>query len=514
MKQAPAIVVIVLACSATLSVYLSAYARFRKRIPGAKEFGVLALGCAFYTAGYAIEISRFDLQGMLWAIRIEYLGLASMPIVFLFFTLRLLRDRAAEGRMVALLSVVPVATVALVWTSGCHSLYYVDPRVEDIGPYMAFAFERGPWYAVQAVYQICAMVAGFVVTLVLAATAEGKKRCQALTLAIGASLPIAEAFLYLFRAYSTWIDPGPLVLTASCLIYAFALFKLGLLELVPAARAIALDSISEGFLVVDSKGRLQDLNRAARSLPGFGSAREGEPLPSDSPLTGCVAALVESDEAIRDLSLVDPEGGTRRYEARSYPVLERKAALRGKAVLVSDITERSLLLENLDALARTDYLTGLPNRRSLLELGAREIERSRRSRLPLGVIMADLDLFKSVNDRYGHDAGDETLKMASSRFAAALRSIDVLGRYGGEEFVVFLPGADMESSRAVAERIRESIESSETKFGAATIRLTVSIGVLSLVAGEDTEMEACLTRVDEALYRAKEAGRNRVWAVT
>jgi diguanylate cyclase (GGDEF)-like protein len=511
-KQAPAILAVILACSAILSVYLSAFAQYRKRIPGAKEFGFLALTCALYSAGYAIEISRLDLPGMLMAIRVEYLGIAGMPTLFLLLAIRLQRARSPEFRLVAWLLLIPLATLLLVWTSGYHSFYYKDPHVEALGSYAVFKFTRGPCYAASAVYQTLVMISGFGILLVRSITASGKKRRQAVALAIGASLPILNACFYLFGINPAGVDSGPIALTLSCLIYGFALFKLGLFDLLPAARAIALDSINEGFLVIDQKGRLQDMNRAARSLPALASAKEGEPLPSGSPLADCIAALVESENGSRELSLPDSEGVTRRYEAKSYPVLENRAALRGTAILMSDITERSLLLEQLDTLARTDCLTGLLNRRSLLELGAKEIERSRRSRLPLGVLLADLDFFKSINDRYGHDAGDEALKAVSSRFNTILRSVDIFGRYGGEEFVAFLPGADMESSLAAAERLRDAIESSEIAYGDMEIKITASIGVHSQVAEESTRLESCLIHADMALYRAKESGRNRVCA--
>jgi diguanylate cyclase (GGDEF)-like protein len=512
MNQAPTIFVVILSCSAVLSVYLSAYAQYRKRIPGATEFSLLALACALYSVGYAIEISRIDLPGMFWAIRIEYLGIAGMPTLFLLLAVRLHRNKATEFRVVASLLLVPLATLILVWTSEYHSFYYVNPHVGDLSSYAVFEFARGPCYAASAVYQTLVMISGFGIFLVRSITMSGRKRSQAIALAIGAFLPILNAFFYLFGINPTGVDFGPLSLTLSCLIYGFALFKLGLFDLLPAARAVALDSINEGFLVIDQKGRLQDMNRAARSLPGLGSAKEGEPLPAGSPLTGCIAALVENQEVSRDLSLTDSEGTARRYEARSYPVLENRAALRGTAILMSDITERSLLLEQLDTLARTDFLTGLLNRRSLLELGDKEIERSRRSGLPLGILLVDLDFFKSINDRYGHDAGDEALKVVSSRFNSILRSIDIFGRYGGEEFVAFLPGADLESSLAVAERLRAAIESSEIAYGDFDIKITASIGVHSQTAEESTRLESCLIHVDMALYRAKENGRNRVCA--
>lgn len=503
---------ILLSLSSMLSIYLCSYATHRRRLPGAAIFSFLTLGCAFYSAGYALELSRIELGDMLWAIRIEYLGLATMPVLSFLLALRLLRERSLGPGIVCALLAVPALVLVLVWTSPSHSLYYADPRVSNLGPYAVFAFERGPLYAATAAYQTVMMSASLALFLARALRTRGRKRAQSAMLAAGGALPLVDAYLYLLRVYPDGLDPGAPTLSLSALLYAVALFKLGLFELVPAARALALDSIEEGFIVMDSKGRLQDMNRAARALPGLVAAKEGEGIPASSPLAGGLPPLVRGEGGCAELSLVDAEGRARRYEARSYPVLERRSVHQGTAILLSDITEKALLLERLDALARTDFLTGLLNRRSLVESGTREVERSRRDGSPVGVLIVDIDFFKAVNDDFGHDAGDETLKALSSVLAAALRSVDILGRYGGEEFVAVLPGADLAASLAAAERLRAAAAAAEIASGGRRIRITVSIGVHSQSAEAGTDIERFISLADEALYLAKQRGRNRVCA--
>lgn len=174
-----------------------------------------------------------------------------------------------------------------------------------------------------------------------------------------------------------------------------------------------------------------------------------------------------------------------------------------------DLTTRVELERQLIEQARTDFLTGLNNRRYFFELANREIERSRRFGNPLSLLMFDVDHFKQVNDIHGHEAGDRVLKHVSGLCKSALRKIDIAGRIGGEEFAVLLPGTSGEMAWEVAERLRKAIGEAVLTLEAGKISITVSIGVTSWHGGDD-DLDAMLRRVDKGMYKAKEDGRNRV----
>jgi two-component system, cell cycle response regulator len=164
-------------------------------------------------------------------------------------------------------------------------------------------------------------------------------------------------------------------------------------------------------------------------------------------------------------------------------------------------------------MAVTDALTGLHNRRYLdVQLGPLFDESTLRGR-HLSLLLLDIDRFKAINDTYGHDAGDEVLREFAARVRAQTRSIDLVTRFGGEEIVVVVPDSPLDGAQVVAERIRERIEAAPFAIGqgARTVPVTVSIGVAARRAG-DTSAADLLKRADLALYRAKEAGRNRVVA--
>src|SRR5690554_5733574 len=167
--------------------------------------------------------------------------------------------------------------------------------------------------------------------------------------------------------------------------------------------------------------------------------------------------------------------------------------------------------EEIYQLATHDALTGLCNRRHFCELADKEIARAARHGRTLALCIIDVDLFKPVNDRYGHIEGDEVLRTIAGVILAQVRDDDVAARIGGEEFAVLLPESGAEAAEAFSERLRQAVEATEFHPGGDARRITVSIGT-ALLAGERKTRASLMAAADAALYRAKEAGRNRVCA--
>ena len=160
--------------------------------------------------------------------------------------------------------------------------------------------------------------------------------------------------------------------------------------------------------------------------------------------------------------------------------------------------------------ATIDPLTGIANRRAFLETTVRALKQRSRSRQPVSALLFDLDQFKSINDRYGHAVGDRVLRIFADIAATELRSTDLLGRIGGEEFGAVLFGAEVSGAAATAERIRQVFAAAASGDNDELLGVSVSIGVAGVAADEETSVETLLTRADEALYVAKARGRNRI----
>jgi two-component system cell cycle response regulator len=159
--------------------------------------------------------------------------------------------------------------------------------------------------------------------------------------------------------------------------------------------------------------------------------------------------------------------------------------------------------------ATHDTLTGVYNRAAILDIIDRELSRERRENKPFAVILADLDHFKTINDTYGHLAGDSVLKEVAQRMVASLRGYDSVGRYGGEEFLMVAPGANGAVSVSLAERIRSAIESRPFQTDAGDVHVTASFGIAISEPLQSLEANTLLGLADKALYSAKENGRNR-----
>ncbi|WP_339843436.1 GGDEF domain-containing protein [uncultured Halopseudomonas sp.] len=164
----------------------------------------------------------------------------------------------------------------------------------------------------------------------------------------------------------------------------------------------------------------------------------------------------------------------------------------------------------LKHLALRDALTGIPNRRAILEELEQEVERARRTETGLAIVIIDLDHFKNVNDQYGHLAGDEVLRHCVEQMKKRLRMTDSLGRYGGEEFLLIMPGATEEGAMSAVEELRQTISDNHTTFGELSIHQSFSAGVWVGLPGAKDNCNSLIAYADTALYECKAAGRNTV----
>ena len=222
-----------------------------------------------------------------------------------------------------------------------------------------------------------------------------------------------------------------------------------------------------------------------------------------------VYILLLSARSQKDDLLHGLESGADDYLTKPFDAQELRARLHvGRRIL--DLQNKLISArEELRFRATHDELTGLSNRRVVLEAIDREYARRRREGGNLGIVLVDLDHFKNVNDTYGHLAGDAVLKEAARRMTACIRPYDTVGRYGGEEFLVVAPSCNSSGAVKLAERIRESIQALPMPSVSGPVSITASCGVAVSTTAKPLDPQELLRSADEALYRAKENGRNR-----
>jgi diguanylate cyclase (GGDEF)-like protein len=325
-----------------------------------------------------------------------------------------------------------------------------------------------------------------------------------------------------------------------------ALVHLDPKAVIPERVTLAFDIMTEGVVVLDRRGRVLLANRAFRALPGDGSSDMvgkqlsnlpwlAAGLPSDAAGHPWTRAM-HGGKPVMDYAIeVVPTPVTRKkLVVNCAPITDARGVVRGCVATFDDLTAVHLANERLsdaltelhasrdeiaeknvelERLASHDSLTGCLTRRAFFERMAQAREEARRSGKPLSCLALDIDQFKSVNDRFGHAVGDRVAQEVGGLLVSSLRAADIVGRYGGDEFFIGMPGCDVDQGLAIADKLRRAIEErcGATFSDIATLRVTVSIGIATS-SGGDTTLADLIEQADKALYDAKSKGRNRVAA--
>jgi diguanylate cyclase (GGDEF)-like protein/PAS domain S-box-containing protein len=286
-----------------------------------------------------------------------------------------------------------------------------------------------------------------------------------------------------------------------------------------------LDTLREPVVIVDAQARIMRANRAwvdwQRST-GAGEdtlgrhylnlmAQPDRGVVRSDELTLCKAVeavlLGQSKERDCDVRHRDPEGREEWFSIRIRAF--RQGIGRDALIAHTDITRLKRAEQELRQLAITDGLTQVANRRHFEERVREEVDRSQRYGRPLVLLLLDIDHFKKVNDTYGHPAGDAVLRRVADICQASIRTLDLVARFGGEEFAILLPETDVPGALQMAERIREEIAASPVVYGEHVIKVTASLGLAATDNG-DRSVEQLVKAADEMLYAAKQGGRNQV----
>jgi len=454
-------------------------------------------------------------------------GVSVMVAGFVRLGLCLARPQWMPGKwLMGVLLVEPVGITLAALTNPWHLLVYRGPGAAALTGSAGWAY--GPLFWADTWYSFLAAALGGGLVGWAWWSASFAIRGQRLAVLLAAAVPVAAAVVYRTGGFGKILDPIPLGIAAIEIITTIWILRRDQFAFSPVARALIVDQIGDAVVVIGPDGRFLDLNPAAADLVRAMSPNAPAQLVG-APTQDLFGGTTTNDDHPTEV-LVELPGGRAEFHVHASALSDRHRGDLGTVLVARDVTEANAVGRRLAAahtelvqqvrtiealradlveLADKDPLTGLHNRRHLAERFAAMLAAAEVAGGVLAVALFDVDEFKSVNDSFGHLAGDAVLRALAQRIQALAPTGALVARWGGEEFFVALPGADAATGLAFAEKMRGRCAQGSTLVDGREIRCTVSGGVAAYpTAG--TTMDELFHAADHAMYEAKNAGRNLV----
>ena len=526
--------------TAIIAITVAILAWDRRKVPGGLPLAVAMFAVAEWALASAAEILASSVEAKIFWSKVCYPGTVSTSVLFLILAIQYNHlNHLLTRRNILLAFAIPVVTLLLAMTNEWHHLIWNSFTPSPVVKNMII-YGHGPWFWIGAVgysYLVTFIATGL---LIWAAIRFPKAyRNQAVSLVAGVLFAWTGNLIYILHLSPLpGLELTPIAFTITGVIYAFAIFRLHLLDLVPVARDVLVDTLRDAVLVLDEQYRIVDINPSARHLfniANSASASIGCPAEAALSIWPQLAPLVDQPEPVEGHAEITLDGSAKKiFDLNTSPIFIQRSRLTGYLIVLRDITEHKSIefklqqmnlrlsshLTEIEALqaslreqAIRDPLTELYNRRYMVEVLEREMQLAQDKTTPISVAMLDMDEFKLFNDTYGHRAADEMLRALGTLLLSQTHATqDIACRYGGEEFVVVMPGATPEAALIQAEQWRLAFERTCVTYAGRTYHATFSGGVAAFPLHGQTGDEL-LRAADRALYVAKASGRNRVQQV-
>ncbi|MDR0586782.1 MAG: diguanylate cyclase [Treponema sp.] len=474
---------------------------FKREVKHLRFFTLLMFFSCIYALGFLLQHLSFNYFELLQGGRVQYLGAALVSPMLLFFIMDFCDIKQRPWFAVSIL-IIPVVTILLVFTYPFNGIYFGDSTfAADPVPHLVFS--GSVFRTVYFIYSYSLTLASFIICIICRSKRDPLFKKHSMYILVAVAIPtfgnLLTAFLQLFP-----IDLTSAFASIMGTIIAYALVFTGIFQIAPLAREEIVENMQDGFILIDPGGGFLDANRAAKRLfPELEHATVGRLVADMKTILWNPAG-----QLLQEFS-VETESGKKYYRLSTNDIVYEGRAI-CTCVTIYDNTSVRELMDEITEMAEHDGLTNLLNRRTF----CRDAEKKCGELLRYGgkafLMMFDIDFFKKVNDTYGHPAGDEVLRSVSRTMLQRFRKTDMVCRYGGEEFCVFLLSMTRENIAEIAEECRQQIEHLPIPFEDKTIRVTVSIGIAEFPSPREQTLEALISCADAALYKAKSGGRNRV----
>jgi len=496
-----------------------------RRVPGSSSLMVQMVGEGFWTLCYALSLFSFihpASEPFFWG-KLLFMGVVLVPAGFLIWTARYTKmDGWVNKWTIALLCIEPILFNVLVWTDHYHHLFS--------GNY-ATTGKLGPAFNLHWLYSYVLLLVGAVMLVINWWQMPPAYKKQGLWVLLGLVLSSMANALTIVLLPIFKLDFSPLGFVIAGVTFTYAQLRHRLFDIMPVARHAIVDGMRDGVVVLDNENRVIDMNPSAQNMLAV-SIRHvmGQLATATFPVWSEIDRKT-AGQSEANLEIYLGEGEARRHIDMTVTVMiDKRGQTGGRLAIFRDIThlrkvegdlresnkelmrkieEIEALQEQLRQQAIHDPLTGLYNRRFLEETIGREMAQAQRSNEPMSIAMIDIDRFKSINDTYGHNVGDLFLIALGDMLEQKTRAGDVACRFGGEEFIVVMPGAPLEVAAQRINEFRQCFNAVKIDVAGKSVNATFSAGVAGFpLHGMDEK--TIIAEADRALYAAKEGGRNRV----
>ncbi|SLL35412.1 PAS domain S-box/diguanylate cyclase (GGDEF) domain-containing protein [Mycobacteroides abscessus subsp. abscessus] len=510
MDQLVMVYIVLITMSGALHVILAIIAYMNKHaFEGMRTFLWFSCFIAIYAFGYALSLASTTIEGMKFWTAIQYLGMPfSAPATLIFVLQYIGYDRHLNKMTYFLYYLIPSISLLLLATNEYHHLFYQSVYLEYRNETPVMQITMGQWYLIHGAYTFGTLAIAFVLLVIYWFREKSRQTKQVAILLIGVLVPIVAAFSYLIGITPGGLDIVPIAMLFSSSLYLYSIISTKFLLVPPIEKDYIFESMEDAVLVLDQTYHIKDFNKAANSL--FSNVKIGEHIAAVLGLDNQILPLLKNihEESIIIESEMENDTLKEYYQVKISSIKRGESTIVGTTIIFTDITEQKKEQLNLTKLAYTDGLTQVYNRAYVLSVAEKRLS----SEDKLAVILFDIDYFKKINDTYGHFGGDEALKHVANLCKSMVRENGIFGRYGGEEFILFLFGKEAEGAVEMACSLRRLIEESPLYFNKTVINMTASFGVAENEKGH--ELAPLIHEADEALYASKREGRNTVSLAT
>ncbi len=462
-----------------------------------KLTSVLSIACTLWMLGCALEILNTNLIGKIIFGRIQYFGLSIIPLVFFLLTMEYAGFTwILKRKRIIVLSIIPAISLILFLTNNIHNLMWRNEVIHSSGLLTVLSkSDYGIAFWIWTGFSYVLFLISTVFLIFIIASRYRFFRYQAITLISALIIAWIINILYVFKLMPLIkFDLTPIAVSVSCLVLIFGFTYLKLGEIVPINYEAIIGSIKDGVIVLDKEDRINFLNKQAQDL--FSTGREdfiGKPVGTIWP--DYSINFAEDEAEVEKDVMINTHQEDRHFNISVSLLKISSMEIGGKLIVIRDITERKKSEEKIKYISFHDNLTNLYNRAYFDE----ELKRLDRERqLPLSIIIGDVNGLKLINDGFGHKKGDLLLRRCARILVKSCRSEDIICRWGGDEFAIFLPKTQEEEAKEIVERIRLGCINLENK----KLPLSISLGVATKIENSQN-LQKVIKSAEDRMYRRK-----------